>query len=242
MWDVVRGWAIWGPYLLLLGLVVWQMPLRHRRVIVAKRVLPFALPLVWTALKAPTANNVGSARDRQDPKIMITDIDASGGHRTHIVTSKMRELVNIPNCKSVEQFIEADGKSDPFGPNATHTEEVRVVDGGTEVTLTFEGLLWNLHQYYAVRRGLWKEIDRAEYTVQTGGGARATPAKWRSAALWSALAVGSFVALFGWTAALAVIVCLLIHEFGHYIAFLAMGHPAPSITLIPLNRPGFAGG
>ena len=224
--------AQWGPIVLAVLLIAVHLPVRHRRTIVVRGVVPFPPEVVWTRMNEINARVRSRTIDPDDPTIETKTIDASGGHGTHFITSKARVLMRDAPRKAVYEYLELAGKSFPFGPSATSTEELRALGSDkTAVTLTFDGLVWNAMQWWSIHRALKRALTLAfakAPTAPTSG-----QMTWRTAAITSVLAIVSFVAWLGWQMAGLIMLVIVIHELGHYIALRWTGHPAPKLMLVP---------
>jgi Zn-dependent protease len=173
--------------------------------------------------------------DPDSPDMVEFVIDRSGGHRTSLLTVREQILeMRYPEIR-VTRVVSAGGKPLPFGPDHLSRTEFAESPVGTRVTCQWRGETVTWWQYvniwYAIRRYFrrLKRISESE-VVDPDGTARRFP--WKSALL-SIMAFGSFVLWLGWIGALALAGILIVHEFGHWLAFRMSGHPAPRIMLIP---------
>lgn len=229
---------------LLLTLAALSLPWRRRRSFTVRQVVAAPRAAVWAAYKFDADNPHSAAiyphvvEHRYfggHPPAEEFDLDASRGHRTQLVTIRSETLSRIPGERDVSRLVQYGDKPYPFGPD--HQSDILFRDhpDGTVATLTWQGETLSLWQYLMLRIGTTGYLGRiARYSPPDAklpdSGRRRRP--WFSIAL-TALAILSFAMWFGWKGAGFIVGILVMHEFGHWLAFRITGHPAPRVVLIP---------
>jgi Zn-dependent protease len=108
-------------------------------------------------------------------------------------------------------------------------------DGGTDLTFTYYWGPRPLLAQLLARADLWGSVYRLKGLAETGA------PDYRTDALISALvalvtgvvSLYTFVFAFGWLIAALLVVCLLIHEFGHLLAYRLIGQPWGRLVFLP---------
>lgn len=173
--------------------------------------------------------------DPDSPNIVETIVDASGGHGTNLMTLRQEILETRRPEKSVSRVIEVAGKEFPYGTEHMSTVEFAETPDGTRVMYQHQSeskTWWQfLNYWYGIRR-YFRNLKRISEADSVEPPKVTSSFSWKSIAL-SAVALGSFALWLGWIGALALAAILIVHEFGHWLAFRISGHPAPKIMLIP---------
>lgn len=228
----------------LAGLAVLSFPWRRMRRLTLRTPIATQPSQVWKVYNYDPDNpesvalhprTVSARTLRHSPQTVETVIDLSGGHGTNLLTVEEETVEERVAEYKATRAVRAGGKNYPFGPDNLYAVEFAETADGTLLTTRWRGETVSLWQYFAV----WRELRRHDKTLrricESGplpDSAAKTVFSWRTA-LISAGAVLSFLLLFGWIGTLLLLAILLIHEFGHWLAFRMSGHPAPRIMLVP---------
>lgn len=234
----------YGLPALLAGVIVLYWPWRQRRRFSIRLRIAAPRERIWriyhTDLDDPVSAALNSETvsvkpDGQDPAKFEVVIDASGGHGTRLMTVQRQTLLVDRLRKSASRICAVDGRPFPYGQKSAEILQLAATDAGTHVTLDWQGETRNWGQFLGLRRHLGrymkklKALAEADAVPQQGRLARLP---WTSLA-FSALAFASFALLLGWAGALGLVLVLVLHEYGHWLAMRVTGQPAPRIVLIP---------
>lgn len=235
---------LWGMAAFFCGLAVLSLPWRRMRIITMRTAIAASPARVWKIFDynpddphsaALHAKTVSAETIQESPEIIELILDLSGGHGTNLMTVRQETIEERPPEYSASRLAEVNGKPHPFGEDNLYIVELSETGGRTLLTTRWRGETVSLWQYFAV----WRELrrhDRKLKNLSETENLSPQPAKagfsWKAAAI-SAVALASFTLLLGWVGALVLLVILVIHEFGHWLAFRMSGHPAPRIMLIP---------
>ena len=115
------------------------------------------------------------------------------------------------------------------------TASLKPENGGTRLTFTYYWGPRPLLAQLLARADLWGSVYRLKGVAETG-----TP-DYRSDALITAgvalvtgiVSLATFVMAFGWIIAPLLVVALLIHEFGHLLAYRLIGQPWGRLVFLP---------
>lgn len=242
--DIVADLIPAALALFLGALALLSLPWRRQRSFTIRTEIAAPRAEVWEVFKtnpddprsaALHPNTVSVETDPDRPDIVVVGIDASGGHGTHLVTIREEVLEERPPERRVGRIVSIDNKSWPFGEAQRITDVLSEVPGGTLHHHRYEGETATLWQYLAI----WRAHRRYFRQLKKLAEAREAPAPANprrlpvKALAISAIAFASFALWLGWVAALLILAILVVHEFGHWIAFRVTGHPAPRMMLIP---------
>lgn len=177
----------------------------------------------------------GARHEKGDPSISELVQKAEYSGKTDPTVIRYRILENQPpgfvaiRAERVGDMVFADDEMPTF--SLTLTER----DGGTEAVFDWRGPTCNLWQFLSFWRGQRRFIRTLGRICESGVGAAKVATRrtlWISLAL-TAAAIGSFALIFHWLAAALLCAALIVHEFGHWLAFRMTGHAAPRMMLIP---------
>lgn len=242
--DWVVETVPWAIVALLMTLAALSLPWRRQRTFTIRQVVPATREDVWSVYKFDPANPRSAAVYPNivehrclggEPLVEEFVIDGSRGHRTQMLTLRGEVLHETPGERNATRLVRIGERPYPFGRE--HVADIAFADhaDGTLATMTWQGETLTLWQYLMLRIGTAGYLGRlAKYSAPdaklpaTGGRRR----PWANLAL-TALAVASFVLWFGWQGAGLIVGTLVVHEFGHWLAFRVTGHPAPRVVLIP---------
>lgn len=228
----------------LVVLIVLSLPFRRQRQFSLRLEIAAPREQVWSTYHADPddprsaalhSQTVSVTADPESPDRVEFVVDTSGGHRTKLSTIREEILETRHPELRISRVVSVDEKQLPFGPDHLSKAEFAESPGGTRVVFQWRGetaTWWQfLNIWYAVRR-YFRKLKRISETeiIDRQNAVRRIP--WKSAAL-SIAALGSFALWFGWIGALALAAILVVHEFGHWLAFRMSGHPAPRILLVP---------
>ncbi len=234
----------WGIIGFLVVLIVLSLPFRRQwQFTLATRI---AAPpgAVWDVYQFDRDNprsaalhpNIVSQDVVQDsPRIVEETFDRSAGHKTALVTVRAEIIEERKPERTETRILEMNGKKWPLGDDNRAVAEFAEVPGGTDFSYAWRGRTASLWQYLAIRRVIGRhvrELKRISEADAVEPAAPPTRFSWKTLAL-SVAALGSFALWLGWLGALILAAILIVHEFGHWLAFRMSGHPAPRIMLIP---------
>ena len=163
--NVIRDPVGWLVIALLMGYLVFIIPSRGRRTLIAHRTFKAPPEAVWALLRTPPGNIVSQTVDPFDSAVTIITAqpkwarfkpearqgDGSQRQLGVAVTSRLRVLLHEPPLKVVTRFDAIGEQPFPFGEDSTLTEELVVVPGGTKAVLCFDGTLGSALQALAMR-------------------------------------------------------------------------------------------
>lgn len=234
----------WGISAFFCGLAVLSLPWRRTRNINIRTMIAAPPARVWKIYKydsddphsaALHMKTVSAETIQESPEIVEFTLDLSGGYGTNLMTVCEEIVEERPPEYSASRLSAVNDTPYPFGEESLYTVELSETRDTTLFTTRWRGETVSLWQYFAV----WRELrrhDRKLKQLSETEDLPPPPAKarfsWKTAAI-SAVALASFVLLFGWIGALVILAILVIHEFGHWLAFRMSGHPAPRIMLLP---------
>ena len=228
----------------LVVLIVLSLPFRRQRQFSLRLEIAAPREQVWDTYHtnpddprsaALHPETVSVEADPESPDTVEFVVDTSGGHRTNLSTIREEVLETRHPELRISRVVSVGEKQHPFGPDHLSKAEFAETPGGTRVVFQWHGetaTWWQfLNIWYAVRR-YFRKLKRISEsgTIDPQKTVRRVP--WKSATL-SIVALGSFALWLGWIGALALAAILIVHEFGHWLAFRMSGHPAPRIMLIP---------
>lgn len=226
------------------GLTVLSLPWRRTRHITLQAAIAAPPARIWKINNydpndphsAALHEKVVAAKTIQEsPEIVELTLDMSGGHGTNLMTV-CEEIVEDRSPEySVSRLVAVDDKPYPFGEESLCTVKLSETEGGTLLTTHWRGETESLWQYIAIWRELRSHDRKLKQLSETENlplPATKSGFPWKIVTI-SAVALASFILLFGWIGAGVLLVILVIHEFGHWLAFRMSGHPAPRIMLIP---------
>ncbi len=228
----------------LVALIVLSLPYRRPRQFTVATHIAAAPKTVWDIHQfdpddprsaAAHPNTVAQKVIQDTPMIVEETFDRSGGHRTAFATVRVEIIDEREPERTESRVLEVDGRPWPLGEDNWSIAEFREVPGGTELSYSWGGETATLWQYLAIRRAVGRYIRDLKRVSETDSVAPVVPPRaftWKTLAL-SIAALGSFALWLGWVAALALAAILIVHEFGHWLAFRMSGHPAPRIMLLP---------
>ncbi len=234
----------WGVFGFLVALIALSLPFRRPRQFTVGTHVAAPRDTVWEAHQIESSDSrsaalhphvVGQQVVQESPLIVEQTIDRSGGHRTAFATVRAEIIEERKPDRVESRVLEVDGKPWPLGEDTRDIVEFREVPGGTQVSYSWRGETASLWQYVAVRRAIGRYVRELKRVSESDVVAPKSPPgafTWKTLAL-SAVALGSFALWLGWIAALALAAILIVHEFGHWLAFRMSGHPAPRIMLLP---------
>lgn len=189
------------------------------------------------------------ARILSDEPLIIEYLARPKGSR-RAFARRTEQWTRLVDAKSLSSCVVEPEKSeaDSSEENYEHLDLAATANGGTRVVLTAEGPIRGLFGFELRRIALEKYLAALESAVLGRRQTRKASIRfigWRLAAL----AVLSMFALVNWSlffkpfssgayfsaslATASLIVALLLHEFGHALALVAMGHRDVTISLIP---------
>jgi Zn-dependent protease len=226
------------------GLTVLSLPWRRGRGITRRIAIAAPPTRVWKIFHYDPADPLSAAlhektvsveRIQGPPEIVEMTLDMSGGHGTSLITVREEIVEERPPEYSASRIIAVNDDPHPFGRDNLCIVELSATRDGTLVTSRWRGETVSLWQYIAI----WREFRRHDRKLKQLSETERLPSQpaktgfsWKAAAV-SAAALASFALWFGWIGALVLLAILVIHEFGHWLAFRMSGHPAPRIMLIP---------
>lgn len=242
--EIWRYLFSYGLPLLLGGMVLLRWPWRRARRFSTTCHVDAPRERIWdiyhTNLDNPASaalhhDTVSVTPDPDDPAISEIIVDASGGHGTRLTTVRLQTVLAEHPRKSVSRITAIDERPFPNGPMSAETLHLVEVDGGTRLTLSWRGETANWGQFLGIRRHISRYLKRLKALAETDAVPQPTRSRalqWKPLAL-SALTLASFAFLLGWSAALGIVLVVVLHEYGHWLAMRVTGQPAPRVLLIP---------
>lgn len=244
MLSPIFDFWFWGISAFFCGLAVLSLPWRRTRKITMRTMIAAPPERVWKIYDydpddphsaALHSNIVSAERIQESPEIVESTLDLSGGHGTNLMILREEIVEQKAPEYSASRILAANDKPHPFGEDNLLVAELNQTGGGTLLTSRWRGETASLWQYIAVWRVLRRYYRKLKQLSETEN-LPPQPARggfsWKTAAI-AVVALSSFVLLFSWIGALVLLAILVIHEFGHWLAFRMSGHPAPRIMLIP---------
>jgi len=227
----------------ILVIAVMLLPVRRSYRFTMERLIAAPPSRVWSIYdtdlnnpesKALYAHVVSFEREAGTAPIFKTVIDLSGGHRTRLVTMRYEEVERREHEILETRLLEANERPYPFGQRHRSAFVLQPKDGGTLVTVGWEGDIATLGQ----RLTLHRQYRRVMHQLKSACEGRPVaplvrPRSPRTMLAVSLLAIISFGVVFGWIVGVALSVALVIHEFGHWLAMRLTGQPAPRVMLLP---------
>ncbi len=242
--QLLLNLILWGVFGFIVALIGLSLPLRRMWQFTIGAHVAAPRDTVWEAHQIEPSDSrsaalhphvVGREVVQESPLIVEQTIDRSGGHRTAFARVRAEIIEERKPDRVESRLLELDGKPWPLGEDTRDIVEFREVPGGTQVSYSWRGETASLWQYLAVRRAIGRYVRELKRVSESDVVAPKSPPgafTWKTLAL-SAVALGSFALWLGWVAALALAAILIVHEFGHWLAFRMSGHPAPRIMLLP---------
>ena len=242
--EISRYLFFYGLPVLLAGVVVLYWPWRRQRRFSIQSLVEAPRERIWdiyhTNLDDPASaalhgDTVSVSPDAQDPAMSEVVMDASGGHGTRLVTVRLQTLLHDRPRKSASRITAIDDKPFPNGRKSAEMLYLAETGAGTQVTLSWHGETANWGQFLGIRRHIGRYMKKLKVLAEAD--AVPPPGRWDRIA-WkplalSLLAIASFALLFGWSGAIGLVLLLVLHEYGHWLAMRITGQPAPRIVLIP---------
>jgi Zn-dependent protease len=242
--EISRYLLLYGLPALIAGMVALYWPWRRRHRFSTRFLIDAPRERIWdiyhTDLDDPVSaalhsDTVSVTPDAQDPAMYEIVMDGSGGHGTGLMTVRLQTLLEDRPRKSASRVTAIDGKPFPNGRKSAEILQLAETGAGTRVTLSWHGETRNWGQFLGIRRHIRRYLKK----LKTLAEADAVPAQgtlarfaWKPLAL-SVLALASFALLFGWSGALGLVLVIVLHEFGHWLAMRVTGQPKPRVVLIP---------
>lgn len=242
--DITGYFFVYGLPSLLAGLALLHWPWRRHRRFAVRQFIAAPRERIWDiyhvnlddqASAALHSRVVSVTPDSRDPAVFEVVSDASGGHGTHHTNIRIQTLLEDRPRHSACRICAVDGKPFPNGRDTAEIIHLAEADNGTHVTLGWHGETANWAETLGRRRHVGRYVKRMKKLAETDGApqpARRTGGS-RTPLLMSALALASFALLFGWSGALSLVVVIVLHEYGHWLAMRVTGQPAPRVMLVP---------
>ncbi len=235
MWGGMAGWILWA--------IAMSWPARRLRRLRLSASIAAPAEYVWKAYCYDTPDPaiarlhstiVSTKRIGQDPPVQESVIDSSGGHGASHSTVQYEIQSERENEYRQSRVISYNGAPFPFGQAHVETLTLQPRDGGTALSMTWQGETATFGQFMQMRRALRYFLRRLQLFCETGETLPVTPQRSRRFnVLLSVLAIGTFVLWLGWLGGLLLAAALILHEFGHWTAMRLTGQPAPRMMLVP---------
>ena len=156
----------WVTIALLIGTLVFFAPMRSRRTIVTRRIVPVSAPTAWEYVaNEPIPGLISQQADPADP--LVTNLTLRvGWPGKRIVTARLRTLASEPPTRLVQRFDDINGRPMPYGVDGIFTQDLEPVTGGTRITLGFDGELHQSLQVLILRRHQRKFLAKMAKSLQ----------------------------------------------------------------------------
>ena len=209
----------------------------HRRIAASgERIWDSYVDNVDNPLSAAFNDTIVSTRTvSNEPKVVEVVSDVSGRHGTHFSVTHAEVIAADRPHRYATRLLQVDNQRLPFGRDTQMELRLEPDRDCMSATLTWRGETATWGQHWQARRILDRYMTALKTFCETGEGHAQPLAKrstWKSLGM-TALAIASFAFLFGWAFAVILVIAVVIHEFGHWLAMRMTGQPKPRVMLVP---------